>query len=66
MVFPRGGHNYYNDRDMEKAWRRMGWIVTKKGKGLKDGWEELYAKKLEKEETILERNLGHVRLFRMR
>lgn len=44
----------------------MGWVVTKKGKGLREGWESMYLNKLEKEQTIIERNRGHFQLFRMR
>lgn len=63
--FPHGGHNYYNDRDMEKVWRRMGWIVTKKGKGLRDDWESIYPQKLKNEQSLIERHRSHFRLFRM-
>ncbi|KAJ7100008.1 Alpha/Beta hydrolase protein [Mycena belliarum] len=37
---PRGGHNYYNGRDMEKLARRLNWLNKAiKGKG---HWKELY------------------------
>jgi pimeloyl-ACP methyl ester carboxylesterase len=47
---PRGGHNYYNGRDMERGARRMGWLEKALGKGNGD-WEKRYR-------TIVERNEG--------
>ncbi|KAJ7143817.1 Alpha/Beta hydrolase protein [Mycena epipterygia] len=43
---PRGGHNYYNGRDMEKYARRFRWLdkVMKK----EGDWKELYRAKAEK------------------
>ena len=46
--FPRGGHNYYNGRDMEKFSRRMEW-VSKMMSGGTD-WEELYRRQVIKYE----------------
>ncbi|KAJ7108722.1 Alpha/Beta hydrolase protein [Mycena epipterygia] len=43
---PRGGHNYYNGRDMEKFARRIMWLdkaMKKEG-----DWKELYRIKVEK------------------
>lgn len=45
-VHPRGGHNYYNSRDMEKLLRRMKWVDT----AAKD-WEERYRVRQRQEET---------------
>lgn len=41
---PKGGHNYYNGRDMERGARRMGWLegVLKTGE---EGWVERYREK---------------------
>ncbi|EGO00311.1 hypothetical protein SERLA73DRAFT_180832 [Serpula lacrymans var. lacrymans S7.3] len=44
---PRGGHNYYNGRDMEKAARRMWWL---KEVHKEEGWEQLYRKRMEQEQ----------------
>ena len=42
--YPRGGHNYYNNRDMERLLRRMGWLeLTKLGDS---GWEKRYRARL--------------------
>lgn len=44
VAWPRGGHNYYNDRDMEKVLRRMGWLdLTLHGEA---GWKDRYMAKL--------------------
>jgi len=44
IAWPRGGHNYYNDRDMENIQRRMRWLdLTLHGEA---GWQERYLKKL--------------------
>ncbi|KAJ7269627.1 Alpha/Beta hydrolase protein [Mycena rebaudengoi] len=37
---PRGGHNYYNGRDMEKFARRIGWLD--KAMKTEGEWKELY------------------------
>ncbi|KAF8887542.1 Alpha/Beta hydrolase protein [Infundibulicybe gibba] len=38
--FPRGGHNYYNNRDLERSARRSAWLDRV---GIaKEGWEERY------------------------
>ena len=52
--YPRGGHNYYGDRDMERLARRLGWIKLTPT-GLADNWEERYLKKLEKEKERLKK-----------
>jgi hypothetical protein len=39
-IHPRGGHNYYHGRDMEKSFRRMGWLEKVKGDG--DDWKDHY------------------------
>ncbi|KAF9467910.1 Alpha/Beta hydrolase protein [Collybia nuda] len=38
--FPRGGHNYYNNRDIERLSRRLGWLGQAEPE--KDGWEGRY------------------------
>ncbi|KAK7462749.1 hypothetical protein VKT23_007334 [Stygiomarasmius scandens] len=48
---PRGGHNYYNRRDQEKALRRMDWLDQKLAKSQSKEWEELYNKKWNRERT---------------
>lgn len=42
---PKGGHNYYNSRDMEKLLRRMKWIDM-----LAKDWEEQYRVRQRQEE----------------
>jgi len=39
-LFPKGGHNYYNGRDLERFARRVDWLD--KAKPMKAGWEERY------------------------
>jgi hypothetical protein len=48
---PRGGHNYYNGRDMEKFSRRMKWMDEMMGG--KDDWERGYKQRLAKHEKTL-------------
>ncbi|KAI0033151.1 Alpha/Beta hydrolase protein [Vararia minispora EC-137] len=46
-LHPRGGHNYYNGRNMENAFRRLqflGDIIEKRS----DGWEDRYLKRVRK------------------
>lgn len=43
MDHPKGGHLYYNGRDMERTIRRLGWSDVKLGEA---GWEERYRKRL--------------------
>ncbi|KAJ7468086.1 Alpha/Beta hydrolase protein [Mycena latifolia] len=45
---PRGGHNYYNGRDMEKSARRFGWL--EKATKMEGDWKELYRAKVVKHE----------------
>lgn len=45
--FPRGGHNYYNGRELEKFLRRIAWLD--KAKPDRDGWEARYKKRAEKD-----------------
>jgi hypothetical protein len=41
---PKGGHLYYNGRDMERTIRRLGWLdLTTSGEV---GWEERYKRRL--------------------
>ncbi|KAF8148495.1 Alpha/Beta hydrolase protein [Pholiota molesta] len=40
VVFPRGGHNYYNGRDLERFARRILWLD--KAKPSEEGWETRY------------------------
>lgn len=39
-IFPRGGHNYYNGRDLELLRRRIGWLTSADIE--KPGWESRY------------------------
>ncbi|KAJ7668009.1 Alpha/Beta hydrolase protein [Mycena rosella] len=43
---PRGGHNYYNGRDMEKFARRIGWLD--KAMKTEGDWTELYRSRVAK------------------
>ncbi|TDL27870.1 alpha/beta-hydrolase [Rickenella mellea] len=50
LLHPRGGHNYYNGRDMEKVGRRIKWIDGAPVSGeLRSGWETKYLERLAKE-----------------
>lgn len=40
LLFPRGGHNYYNGRDLEKFSRRIKWLLEAKPN--EEGWEDRY------------------------
>lgn len=40
-IFPRGGHNYYNSRDLELLRGRIGWLTSADIE--KPGWESRYA-----------------------
>ncbi|KAI0348027.1 alpha/beta-hydrolase [Trametopsis cervina] len=53
---PRGGHNYYNNRDMEGIARRMQWIEDMMGKDL--DWESTYEERLAKYEAKIAKKLG--------
>ena len=39
-IFPLGGHNYYNGRDLERFIRRTGWLVE--AKPMEEDWEDRY------------------------
>ena len=39
-IFPHGGHNYYNGRDMERFIRRTNWLFQ--AKPSEEGWEDRY------------------------
>ncbi|KAF8155574.1 Alpha/Beta hydrolase protein [Crassisporium funariophilum] len=39
-IFPRGGHNYYNGRDLERFARRIAWLD--RAKPTEQGWEDRY------------------------
>ncbi|KAJ3512710.1 hypothetical protein NLJ89_g3362 [Agrocybe chaxingu] len=39
-LFPKGGHNYYNGRDLERFARRINWLD--KSNPSEDGWEARY------------------------
>ncbi|KAF8966632.1 Alpha/Beta hydrolase protein [Flammula alnicola] len=39
-LFPKGGHNYYNGRDLERFSRRIGWLD--KAMPNEEGWEARY------------------------
>lgn len=45
--YPRGGHNYYNGRDLERFARRMGWtekLLLSDGSEWEAGYLAWYAK----------------------
>lgn len=44
QIHPKGGHNYYNLRDMERLIREMRWLNTTTAEDI--GWEERYLKRL--------------------
>ena len=39
-MFPMGGHNYYNGRDLERFLRRMAWLDQ--ANMAQEGWEQRY------------------------
>jgi len=39
-LFPLGGHNYYNGRDLERFVRRISWLIQ--AKPMEEGWEGRY------------------------
>jgi hypothetical protein len=39
-LFPKGGHNYYNGRDLERFLRRIDWLL--KSDLSAQGWEDRY------------------------
>ena len=39
-IFPLGGHNYYNGRDLERFIRRTNWLFQ--AKPMEEGWEDRY------------------------
>ncbi|EPQ60796.1 alpha/beta-hydrolase [Gloeophyllum trabeum ATCC 11539] len=41
-LYPKGGHNYYNDRDLERSTRRLAWLYENMNKT--SDWEEQYYK----------------------
>ena len=45
-LFPKGGHNYYNGRDLEKFSRRISWLDRAALE--KEGWEDRYMEILRK------------------
>ncbi|KAF5310571.1 hypothetical protein D9619_008193 [Psilocybe cf. subviscida] len=45
-LFPKGGHNYYNGRDLERFTRRISWLAS--SRPFDDGWEERYRKECQK------------------
>ena len=55
---PRGGHNYYNGRDLESVARRMEWIDDMMKGGTE--WESNYTAKVAKYERKLKRKLERV------
>lgn len=54
--YPRGGHNYYNNRDMEWIARRMQWIEEMMAKD--SDWESSYRDRLSKYEEKLAKKFG--------
>jgi len=45
-LFPKGGHNYYNGRDLEKFSRQISWLDRAAPE--KEGWEDRYMEILKK------------------
>ncbi|KAF8815114.1 alpha/beta-hydrolase [Phlegmacium glaucopus] len=39
-LFPLGGHNYYNGRELERFARRINWLIQ--AKPMEEGWEDRY------------------------
>ncbi len=39
-LFPKGGHNYYNGRDLERFARRINWLD--RVNPMEEGWEDRY------------------------
>jgi hypothetical protein len=39
-IFPRGGHNYYNGRDLERFIRRTNWLFQ--AMPMEENWEDRY------------------------
>lgn len=39
-IFPLGGHNYYNGRDLERFIRRTSWLFQ--AKPMEEDWEDRY------------------------
>lgn len=50
---PRGGHNYYNSRNLEGLIRRMIWVKETMGEG--PGWEDRYIARVNKHEEDFSR-----------
>lgn len=48
---PRGGHNYYNGRDLEAMSRRMQWIEEMMGGDTEKEWESKYMARIAKDEN---------------
>lgn len=40
QLFPKGGHNYYNGRDLERFARRINWLC--RASPTEEGWEDRY------------------------
>ncbi|KDQ63729.1 hypothetical protein JAAARDRAFT_389250 [Jaapia argillacea MUCL 33604] len=55
--YPRGGHNYYNNRDMEKFGRRMKWLDELMQRDTGTGWEEKYLRRVGKRERGWEKKV---------
>ena len=55
VLYPLGGHNYYNDRDMEELARRMRWIRNAKSGILVTDWENRFLDKLKRETEKVKR-----------
>ncbi|TFK57278.1 alpha/beta-hydrolase [Heliocybe sulcata] len=51
LQFPRGGHGYYNDRDMESFANRLSWIAEHMGE---EGWKERYLEQVKAREELAE------------
>lgn len=46
---PRGGHNYYNGRDMELLQRRIGWTIEA-GLGRTADWTEAFLRRVKEDD----------------
>lgn len=56
-AYPRGGHNYYNGRDLERFARRMGWTQELVLAGESE-WETRYLNRIAKVERGRSKDAG--------
>ncbi len=50
-LFPKGGHNYYNGRNVEHLMNRIAWLAD--AKPAEEGWETRYAAILRKKKIYI-------------